>query len=45
MSDDFTPSPLDSKMGTLTITQVHFLWKKQYFYIVTVGDAPLVSLF
>ncbi len=32
------------KMGTFTLTQVHFLWKKRYFYFVTVGDAPLVTL-
>ncbi len=30
-------------MGTFTLTQV-FLEKKQYFYFVTVGYAPLVTL-
>ncbi len=31
-------------MGNFTLTQVHFLLKKLYFYFVIVGDAPLVTL-
>ncbi len=31
-------------MGTFTLTQVHFFVKKRYFYVVTVGAAPLVTL-